>query len=698
MQSMPIGGGAPGMPGIVPEINYSNESSSLAVRGVKTAREWPARNQSTFDKTNNILYFDIGSKEFLVFDEARLTWDFKNTSGVTADLDGGSNSAINRLQVFSDEEVLLEQLLDYNLWSVVEQQYHDDPRRIRECAINEGSITNNDDPHLRSLEFGQGLVAAGNSITDTATGDGALTAFALSNIVVNDADDLIVFNNNQICVSAASPSTEYQYSIATTGTPAVTTVTFGSPVTNTQVLLFMEKNDNSAIGTGVDIQSYPRPWMGSYRPDEAIPLDNNVTRHFEFPLRAAWFRPHSGKLHTPMTKFKLQLDLAQPNEFMVDRNAAAMWYDNVTVAINASNSVTDPCVFTVADAQQFVTNTPVKLKLRQGKTLPTLNISGGSTLNQSTVESTVWYVQELGSNSQNEGLLQDRRRAFTLRNLGSGSTTANDLECTANFGSDLFLVYPASQATLSYEITNAIWKCPGVRIENDAFNAAVISMLQGERSWTGTTTDRFTNTVQSSAGPHQSWQIMDKSSNVEAFVHLIRANSSLNSPNRYSLSQRSIQYVSQAHMELGGIRYPATQFDIVTNAGSPTIIRDAVAGQSINNLNISEVYSEITRVFGRGRGCINYQNFAQVETNNGAGLLAFSMQSFDHAGRKLSGMNTRDMGGVPTLLYLSTQKGREFANNTSGVFGDDSENGLLVTFARKTIEFRMSQGRLEASK
>jgi len=260
-----------------------------------------------------------------------------------------------------------------------------------------------------------------------------------------------------------------------------------------------------------------------------------------------------------------------------------------------------------------------------------------------------------------------RHFEFPLRASGwFNSATGKLLPPRSGFVLELTLC-PAAQAfcrvsgsaTQDYQATNFILSTPAVMVKDPQFNMAMESRMAQGLSWSSTSYQHHVNTTASGAGPDV-LQIAARCKELKGLMTVMRFQSKLGSADQFQNSRRSIQPISQYQYQVGSQNYPPNQIKLSTSL-NPT---GTAAGSRISipataDLNISEAYSEVQRLFGNlgvqsGATCIiGAEPYAQSENNNGAGLIAVDLSSFSD-GSVMSGIDTQTNALPVSLEILKT--------------------------------------------
>ena len=213
--------------------------------------------------------------------------------------------------------------------------------------------------------------------------------------------------------------------------------------------------------------------------------------------------------------------------------------------------------------------------------------------------------------------------------------------------------------TQKYEATNFICSVPSVMVRDPGFQAAMEARLAQGVSWAANSFDHHVNTTPGAAG-RDVLQIAARCKSLKGLITVMRKQSKIGAAGEFQNSRRSVQYVSQYQYQVGSQNYPSHQIDLSTDTnpgGTSPRNRLSIAGTA--DLNISEAYSEVQRVFGNlgvqsGATClIGAEAYAQSEKNNGCGLIGVDLSSFSD-GSVCSGINTKDSALPVSVEIMKT--------------------------------------------
>lgn len=314
-----------------------------------------------------------------------------------------------------------------------------------------------------------------------------------------------------------------------------------------------------------------------------------------------------------------------------------------------------------------------------------------------------------------------RHYELRLRNGWFNPTLGKLLPPNVHFVIELTLATAASclkdaTSTASYTIQNFFYKVPGVMVSDSGFMERVRMLQQRGSEWNAVTYKLYTGVI---AGVGQaSVQISDRSHSLTALITILRSQAYVNDATRFSLSKRTIQYVSQYQATIGSDLYPpaqiALQTDATTGGGTPDGGMAVVAtgtrrgdrwwNASTVGLNISQCYSEAKRVFGWNKGLVGINSFGSNEkpNNTGTGVLCIDCKSYHGEKRTTSGIDTASQAVPITLTMTVTAAASTGTANWSGDLisgtGANPNNGQVIlpiqvdTYAQADIKFIMMPG------
>jgi len=137
----------------------------------------------------------------------------------------------------------------------------------------------------------------------------------------------------------------------------------------------------------------------------------------------------------------------------------------------------------------------------------------------------------------------------------------------------------------------------------------------------------------------------------------MRFQANIGSAGEFQNSRRSIQPISQYQYQVGSQNYPPNQITLATDTTAGGLTEGSrISVPATADLNISEAYSEVQRLFGNlgvqsGSTCIiGAEPYAQSENNNGAGLIAVDLSAFSD-GSVMSGIDTQT-NALPVSLEI----------------------------------------------
>lgn len=257
-----------------------------------------------------------------------------------------------------------------------------------------------------------------------------------------------------------------------------------------------------------------------------------------------------------------------------------------------------------------------------------------------------------------------RHFEFPLRASGwFNSATGKLLPPRSGFVLELTLA-PAVQAfarvsgsaTQNYEATNFILSTPAVMVKDPQFNMAMEARLAQGISWSSTSYQHHINTTASGAG-RDVLQIAARCKELKGLMTVMRFQANIGDADEFQNSRRSIQPISQYQYQVGSQNYPPSQVDISTSTTAGGLAaKSRISIPATADLNVSEAYSEVQRLFGNlgvqsGATCIiGAEPFAQSELNNGAGLIAVDLSAFSD-GSVMSGIDTQS-NALPVSLEI----------------------------------------------
>ena len=217
----------------------------------------------------------------------------------------------------------------------------------------------------------------------------------------------------------------------------------------------------------------------------------------------------------------------------------------------------------------------------------------------------------------------------------------------------------SGSAAPSYTAPNFALTVPAVAVRDPAFNSAMEARMAQGVSWAATSYQHHVNTSAGAAG-RDVIQIAARCLELKGLMTIMRKQTNIGNADQFQNSRRTIQYIGQYQYQVGSMNYPPHHVDIATSVnpgGVAAGTRMAIPGTA--DLNISEAYSEVQRLFGNlgaqsGATClIGAEPFAQAETNNGCGLIAVDLSSFSD-GAVMSGIDTRSNALPVSLEILKT--------------------------------------------
>lgn len=213
-----------------------------------------------------------------------------------------------------------------------------------------------------------------------------------------------------------------------------------------------------------------------------------------------------------------------------------------------------------------------------------------------------------------------------------------------------------ASTTPGYEARNFILSIPTVQIMDSNAMSRLNMRLSKGVAFQANTFHHHVNTV-GSVG-NSSIQIGERSRVLKGLMSIFRYQADISDKTKFKLSKRTIQPINNYQYQIGSSQFPANQIDIacdkaVNAGGAQTPAGTRLGLSSTADMNISEAYSEILRVFGGlnanvSTTVIGQEPYAQSTLNNGCGLIAVDLQAYSD-GSVSSGIDTAS-NSLPVVL------------------------------------------------
>lgn len=118
--------------------------------------------------------------------------------------------------------------------------------------------------------------------------------------------------------------------------------------------------------------------------------------------------------------------------------------------------------------------------------------------------------------------------------------------------------------TLNYQVTNATLKIPGIAFKSMNFLQATALLYREGWYWMGKSWTHRTSTITNGTGDYP-LQLDAAAHNLEAMVNVVRTQTLVSDPTKFSLSQRTIQPFSSYQATLGSRLVPPRRINLVTD-------------------------------------------------------------------------------------------------------------------------------------
>ena len=210
---------------------------------------------------------------------------------------------------------------------------------------------------------------------------------------------------------------------------------------------------------------------------------------------------------------------------------------------------------------------------------------------------------------------------------------------------------------VAYQVNNMELHVPTVVVNDPEYMASVNARLGGGVSFKCNSYNHFVNTTAANAGK-DTIQISARARSLKGLMTVLRKQANISDDDKFKLSKRTIQYVSDYQYKINSTNYPVDRVELetdVTAGGTPFNTRIPISAST--DLNVSDAYNHAMRLMGglnaSNADClIGVESFAQSEENNGTGILAIDLSSFSD-GSVNSGINTLN-NGVVQLEFTKT--------------------------------------------
>ena len=318
----------------------------------------------------------------------------------------------------------------------------------------------------------------------------------------------------------------------------------------------------------------------------------------------------------------------------------------------------------------YTTKTPSVTADQAGKAI---TMADGTTLTVGTLTGlSVSVANPLGGKGYLQTECDDldtgitRHYEFGLKGGFFNPSSAKMLPPNVSFILELTLAPPANcivtaaATTQGYEATNFILSCPTVQIMDPNASARLNMRLQKGVAYQANTFHHHVNTVTAGAG-NASIQIGERSRVLKGLISIFRYQADIAAVTKFKISKRTIQPINNYQFQIGSSQYPSNNIDIVCDKAQAAANAQTVAGVRLGlssnaDMNISEAYSEVLRVFGGlnanvSTTVIGAEPFAQSTLNNGCGLIAVDLQAYSD-GSVTSGIDTAS-NSLPVMLNIN---------------------------------------------
>ena len=229
------------------------------------------------------------------------------------------------------------------------------------------------------------------------------------------------------------------------------------------------------------------------------------------------------------------------------------------------------------------------------------------------------------------------------------------LEITLESSGAACLVNLGADTAPSFQVNNVELHCPAVTVNDPGFMARLNGRMSSGMSWKCNSYQHYVNVTGANTGKDVI-QISARARSLKGLITLMRKQANLNANQKFKISKRSIQYVSDYQYKIGSNNYPVDRVAIVTSTvSSGTTSGARVRTAAGAGLEISEAYTHALRLTGNlnqsnADTLVGVEAFSQSEVNNGVGILAMDLSAFSD-GSVNSGMNT--LNNMPCSLEFT---------------------------------------------
>ena len=332
---------------------------------------------------------------------------------------------------------------------------------------------------------------------------------------------------------------------------------------------------------------------------------------------------------------------------------------------NLSGLVSDSAMNGTPKRLSYTTKTP---EVKADQTTKAVTMADGTTITVGTLTALELTVS---NPSGGKGYMQeecDDLDTGITRHYESGlkggffnPSSAKMLPGNVSFILELTLAPPnnclkTAATTAGFEARNFILSIPTVQIMDTNAMSRLNMRLSKGVAFQANTFHHHVNTV-GSVGP-SSIQIGERSRVLKGLMSIFRYQADISDKTKFKISKRTIQPVNNYQYQIGSSQYPSNQINIVCDKANSGANAQTPAGtrlglSSTADMNISEAYSEVLRVFGGlnsnvSTTVIGQEPFAQSTLNNGCGLIAIDLQAYSD-GSVTSGIDTAS-NSLPVVL------------------------------------------------
>ena len=231
-----------------------------------------------------------------------------------------------------------------------------------------------------------------------------------------------------------------------------------------------------------------------------------------------------------------------------------------------------------------------------------------------------------------------RRYMFQLKLGMFNLATAKLLMPNTNFTLEIEFNDPANCTVISddaaptYEVRNVELHVPAIIINDASFMQRMNQRMNQGVVMSCNSYSHFVNTTDGNTAGKDVSQISARARSLKGLMSIFRKQPSTTNKELFSLSKRSIEYLTSYQYRIGSTNYPVDRIDIKTG-GQTTGVGNLPLTAAAADINVADAYSHALRLTGNlnvqnAESLIDVQSFANSEINNGTGIAAIDLSTY----------------------------------------------------------------------